>query len=154
MSIQGARPVTPQVTAHLIVRDITSAIAFYQRAFGATVLFSAPMPQGLGGHAHLQIGESVILVSSEIPATAPQVASPESVGRTTVMLELYVPDVDAHYQRALDAGAVPYRPIIDRFFGDRYGQILDPFGHVWALATMLEALTPEQVRKQMTTTSV
>ena len=77
------------------------------------------------------------------------VAAPESLGATTTILEYYVDDVDAAYQRAIDAGAKAMLPICDAFYGDRFGWVLDPFGHLWALGTVKEELTPEEVHQRM-----
>jgi len=77
------------------------------------------------------------------------VAAPESLGATTTILEYYVDDVDVAYQRAIDAGAKPMLPINDAFYGDRFGWVLDPFGHLWALGTVKEELTPDQVHQRM-----
>jgi PhnB protein len=80
------------------------------------------------------------------------VAAPESLGATTTILEYYVGDVDETIQRAIDAGAKPMLPITDAFYGDRFGWVLDPFGHIWAIGTVKEELTPEQVHQRMVAT--
>lgn len=159
MSIKGARPNDRHVAAHLFLQNVDRAAAFYGEAFGAVELYRSTMPNGTVVHAQLKIGDSVLAVSREHAgieqAVVPEehrgirLRAPEAVGVTGVVLEMYVDDVDAVYQRAVDAGAEPRIPLADTFFGDRYGQLTDPFGHVWALATVLEELTPDEVERRM-----
>jgi PhnB protein len=153
MAIKGARSEDGRVTAHLLVRGGRKAIEFYARAFGATVLYVSPMPPD-GIHAHLMVGRSMIMITDERPPSPDGmtlgIAAPESLGATTTILECYVEDVDGAIQRAVDAGAKPLLPPCDSFFGDRFGWVVDPFGHVWALATVKEELTPEEVHERMT----
>jgi PhnB protein len=111
------------------------------------------MPHGDGLHAHLQIGKTMIVITDEQPSGpngVMMVASPESVGAATTILEMYVDDVDIVYQRAVDAGGKPMLPICDTFYGDRMGWVADPFGHIWAIWTVREEVTPEQVYERMT----
>ena len=153
MAIKGARAEDGRVTPHLMVRGGRKAIDFYTRAFGATVLYESAMPGGNGIHAHLKIGKTMLMITDEQPSSptgmALGVAAPESLGATTTILEYYVDDVDAAYQHAIDAGARPMLPLCDAFYGDRFGWVLDPFGHLWALGTVKEELTPEQVHERM-----
>jgi uncharacterized glyoxalase superfamily protein PhnB len=153
MAIKGARAEDGRITPHLMVRGGTKAVAFYTRAFGATVLYESPMPYGDGIHAHLQVGKTMIMITDEQPPSPNGmtlgVAAPESLGATTTILEYYVGDVDETIQRAIDAGAKPILPITDSFYGDRFGWVLDPFGHIWAIGTVKEELTPEQVHQRM-----
>jgi len=153
MAIKGARAEDGRVTPHLIVRGGRKAIDFYRRALGATVLYESALPGDNGIHAHLQVGKTMIMITDERPPSANGimlgVAAPESLGATTTILEYYVDDVDVAYQRAIDAGAKPMLPICDGFYGDRYGWVLDPFGHLWALGTVKEELTAEQVHQRM-----
>jgi PhnB protein len=153
MAIKGARADNGRVTPHLMVRGGRRAIEFYTRAFGATVVYESAMPYGDGLHAHLQIGKTMIMVTDEQPPGpngVMMVASPESVGATTTILEMYVDDADMVYQRAVEAGGKPMLPISDTFYGDRMGWVADPFGHIWAIATVKEELTSEQVHERMT----
>ena len=154
MAIKGARSEEGRVTAHLLVRGGRKAIEFYTRAFGATVLYQSPMPDSGGIHAHLKIGRSMIMITDEPPSSPDGmmigIAAPESLGATTTILECYVEDVDSAIQRAVDAGARPLLPPCDAFYGDRFGWVVDPFGHVWSLATVKEELTPEEVHERMT----
>jgi uncharacterized glyoxalase superfamily protein PhnB len=155
MAIKGARAEDGRVTPHLMVRGGRKAVDFYTRALGATVLYESAMPDGNGIHAHLKVGKTMIMITDERPPSPNGimlgVAAPESLGATTTILEYYVDDVDVAYQRAIDAGAKPMLPICDAFYGDRFGWVLDPFGHVWALGTVTEELTPEQVHERMVT---
>jgi uncharacterized glyoxalase superfamily protein PhnB len=156
MAIRGARPNDRRIVAHLIVRNLEKAIDFYRRAFGAEVLYrSAIPPESRALHAQVRIADSVVLLSEENMGMSEEVysrfetgmktRSPEMLQGSTVILELYVDDVDGAFRRAVEAGARPKIPVADAFYGDRYGQLVDPFGHVWALATVLEALTPREV---------
>jgi PhnB protein len=153
MAIKGARAEDGRVTPHLMVRSGRKAIDFYTRAFGATVLYESAMPGGSGLHAHLKVGKTMIMITDERPPSPDGmtlgVAAPETLGATTTILEYYVDDVDVAYQRAIDAGAKPMLPLTDAFYGDRFGWILDPFGHLWALGTVKEELTPEEVHQRM-----
>ncbi len=151
MSIQGGRPNDRQIAPHLIVRDGEAAIAFYRRAFDAVELYRSPMPAGVGIHAQLRIGASTVLISTESLMHIPDlhVRSPETLDGSSTILELYVDDVDSAYQRAVDAGATPTLPPSNQFFGDRYGQLRDPLGHIWALGTVREELTPEAIQARM-----
>lgn len=153
MAINGARAEDGRVTPHLLVRGGKKAVDFYTRAFGATVLYESSMPDGKGIHAHLQVGRSMIMVTDERPPSPDGmslgVAAPESLGATTTILEYYVDDVDVAYQRAINAGAKAILPLCDGFYRDRFGWVLDPSGHLWALGTVKEELTPEEVHRRM-----
>ena len=153
MAIKGARAEDGRVTPHLMVRGGRKAIDFYTRALGATVVYESAMPDGNGIHAHLRVGKTMIMITDERQPSGDGivlgVAAPESLGATTTILEYYVDDVDLAIQRAIDAGAKPLLPVCDAFYGDRFGWVMDPFGHLWALGTVKEELTPEQVRERM-----
>jgi PhnB protein len=153
MAIKGGRPDTRQISPHLIVRGGEQAIEFYKQAFGADVLYRAPMPSGVGVHAQLRIGDSVVLISDENlhdhPELAVRLGAPETLGGTCVLLELYVDDVDAAFERAVRAGARPTMPPAETFFGDRYGWVTDPFGQIWSLATVHEELSPEAIAARL-----
>jgi PhnB protein len=151
VSIQGARPNSRQISPHLLVRDGEAAIDFYRRVLGAVELYRSPMPAGAGLHAELRVGESTVLITTENLMHQPDlmVRSPATLGGSSTIMELYVDDADAVYQRAIEAGATETLPPHDAFFGDRYGQFRDPFGHVWAVATVQEELTPEQIAERI-----
>lgn len=137
---------THTVTPHLIVRGGDRAIDFYKRAFGAKELMRMPDPQGKLMHAELQIGDSRVYLADEFPAWGS--LSPLALKGSPVVIHLYVEDADAVFQRALSAGAKVRQPLADAFWGDRYGQVADPFGHFWSVATHKEDLTPEEMMKR------
>jgi len=152
MAIKSARAEDGRITPHLMVRGGRRAIEFYTRAFGAAVLYESPMPHGPGLHAHLQIGKTMIMITDEQPpaqAGVMLVSAPESLGGTTTILEMYVDDVDRVYKQAVDAGGKPMMPVGEAFYGDRTGWVADPFGHIWAISTVKEELTPDQVHDRM-----
>ena len=97
-------------------------------------------------HAEIRIGDSMVMLSDEFPQTGPR--SPQALGGTTASIFLYVPDVDAAFERAVDAGAKAVMPPADMFWGDRFGKLVDPFGHHWAMATHKEDLSDEEIRKR------
>jgi uncharacterized glyoxalase superfamily protein PhnB len=162
MAIKGARAANGTVTPHLVVRNAKEAVEFYKRAFGAVELYRSPLPFGCGMHFHLRVDQTLVMVTDEMPAELAKkeseesidsqvvLRSPQTLGGTATLLELIVEDVDASYRRAVEAGAVPTLPVSDQFWGDRYGWVTDPYGHIWALATVKEELTPEQVHERMT----
>jgi PhnB protein len=134
------------ITAHLAVRGAKQAIDYYKRAFGAQELSRMEGPGGTIGHAELKIGDSVIFLADEFPQSPCK--APQSVGSTTCTLNLYVEDVDKTYNSAVQAGGKATMPPADMFWGDRYGQLVDPFGHVWGVATHKEELTPQEVEER------
>ena len=135
------------VTPHMIVRDAQQAIDFYKKAFGAEEVCLMPGPDGKDVmHAELQIGDSRIMMCGEWPGME-RFLSPETLKGTTICMHMYVNDVDAAFKKAVDAGATPSMPVMDTFWGDRYGKVTDPFGHEWSIATHKQDLTPEQIAK-------
>jgi uncharacterized glyoxalase superfamily protein PhnB len=146
MSIQGGRPNNRQVVPYLMVSDARAALEFYQKAFGAQVLYQAPMPGMPGIFAQFKIGESYLQLT-DLPGREPKgPRSPESLGGTSVVLEMYVEDVDKSFARAVEHGGTSLLPPTDMFFGDRYCWVGDPWGHVWALATVKQTLTEDEVQ--------
>lgn len=137
------------ITPHLIVRGGAHAIEFYQRAFGAEELRRYPGPDGQSVmYALLKIGDSYIQLSDEFPQSPCSMRAPQSLNATTTTIHLYVTDADAVFGRAVGAGAKSSMPLMDTFWGDRYGQLTDPFGHVWSVATHKEDLTLEEIEKR------
>lgn len=134
------------VTAYLVVRGAARAIEFYKRAFGAVERKRMEGPGGLLMHAEVSIGDSVVMLCDEFPEMERWVA-PESLNGTTTALHLYVEDADAVFERAIAAGAKVSMPLMDAFWGDRYGKLTDPFGHEWSVATHRHDYTPEEMRK-------
>jgi uncharacterized glyoxalase superfamily protein PhnB len=138
----------PDIVPHLCVKDGKAAVAFYQKALGATNAAVHTMPNGKVMHAELTIGDSLIMLAEEFPEMGSALRAPETLNGTTNSLQLSVPDADAAFKRATEAGATPLMPPTDMFWGDRYGMIRDPFGHVWALRTQKEELTPAQLEER------
>lgn len=139
------------VTPHLVVRGAAKALAFYGKAFGAEEQLRMASPDGKILHAEMRIGDSVVMLADEFPPQGPQDAgalAPESLKGTTGGLMLYVKDVDKMFERAVKAGAKTLLPVTDMFWGDRYGKLIDPFGHVWAIATHVEDVPPKEMEKR------
>ena len=135
------------LSPHVVVNDGNKAIEFYKNAFGAEETVRMPGPDGKSVmHAELKIGSSVFMLAEEFPGMGPKSAA--TLGGSPVILHLYVDDVDALFDRAVKAGAAATMPVMDAFWGDRYGQLTDPFGHVWSIATHKEDLTDEEVGKR------
>src|SRR6516225_678522 len=132
------------VTPYLIVHDAAGALDFYKKAFGATELMRFPMPGGKIGHAEIRIGDSLVMLADEHPEMG--ALGPRSLGGSAVGLAVYVEDVDARFQQAVNAGGKVERPVTDQFYGDRSGTLEDPFGHKWTLATHKEDVTLEEMQ--------
>jgi len=131
------------LTAHLVVQDASKAIDFYKRAFGAQEVTRHLTPDGAKVmHAQLKIGNSMLMLASEFP---PMCLSPKSRGGTSVTLHIYVDNADDVFDRAVKAGCTVKMPLSDQFWGDRYGQVEDPFGHLWSIATHKQDLTEAQI---------
>ena len=135
------------LTLYLAVDDAAKAIEFYQRAFGATERVRMPAPDGRIGHAELEIGDSVLMLADPSPQS--QAKPPKELGGTTAGIFVYVEDVDAVVQDALDAGATLTMPVDDMFWGDRFGSVTDPFGHSWQIATHIEDVSSEEMEERM-----
>jgi PhnB protein len=142
---EGFRSVTPQ----LVIDGASKAIDFYTRAFGAQELFRMPGPDGKIMHATIRIGDSTIMLNDELD---PNQKSPKGLGGSPVTIHLYVEDADAVFAQATDAGAHAVMPLADMFWGDRYGVLVDPFGHVWSVATNIEQVSDEELQKRMAAT--
>jgi PhnB protein len=138
----GYRTATP----YLIVKGAAEAIEFYKRAFGATEMLRMADPQGKVGHAEIKIGDSVIMLADEHPAMGYR--GPRSLGGSSVSILLYLEDVDGVFERAVKAGAKAQRPVTNQFYGDRSGTLEDPFGHVWTIATHVEDVPPEEMKRR------
>ena len=138
------------VTPYLSIRGASEAIAFYRKAFGAEEIYRMEMPGNKIGHAEIQIGNSRVMLADEFPEMPDAVArSPVSLGGTSIGLMIYVPDVDARFKRAIDAGGKVRRPVQDQFYGDRSAVVEDPFGHIWTLATHVEDVSVEEMKRRM-----
>jgi PhnB protein len=134
------------VTPYLAVEDANKAIEFYKEAFGAEELTRMPGPEGKIAHAEIQIGDSKLMLSD--PFEQSSVRPPSERGGPTASIFLYLEDVDATFERATDAGATVTMPLEDMFWGDRFGSVTDPFGHVWSMATHKEDLTEEEMAER------
>ena len=134
------------VTPYLICQGAAAAIDYYIQAFGAVELFRLPAPDGRIMHAEIKIGDSPVMLTDEMPEM--RFFGPHTLKGTPVSLMIYVADVDAVFARALTAGVTVMRPIQDQFYGDRSGTLIDPFGHVWTIATHKEDLTPEEIARR------
>lgn len=135
------------ITPHLVCAGAADAIEFYKKAFNAIELARLPDPGGKLMHAMLQIGDSVIMLNDEY--TDWGVLGPKTIGGSPITIHLYVNDVDSAFAQAVDAGGTVKMPVADMFWGDRYGVLVDPFGHNWSLATHKHDLTPEQIAEAM-----
>ncbi len=135
------------VTPHLVVEGAADAIEFYKKAFGATEMGRMPGPGGKLMHAMIQIGNAFVMLVDDFPDWGS--FGPKALKGSPVVMHLYVEDADAWYQRAVEAGATAKMPPADMFWGDRYGQVTDPFGHTWSIATHQRDLTPEQMQEAM-----
>lgn len=145
----GVKPIPEgysTINPYIAVDDATKAIEFYKRAFGAKERSRMPGPNGTIGHAELEIGDSVFMLSDPFPQQ--RVKSPKELGGTTISLMIYVEDVDEMVQQAVDAGATITMPVENQFWGDRFGQVEDPFGHNWQIATHVEDVAPEEMAKR------
>jgi PhnB protein len=135
------------VTPFLIVRDAAHAIEFYEKAFGAKSRGVMKSPDGKVMHAELQIGDSIIMLSDEFPDFG--ALSPDSLKGSPAGLHIYVEDVDAAFDRAVKAGAKVDTPLMDQFWGDRYGRLTDPYGHKWSMATHVKDLSMDEMKHAM-----
>ena len=140
---QGMHSVTP----HLICAGAAKAIDFYVKAFGATESARLPGPDGRLMHAAVRIGDSTVMLVDEMPEWG--ALGPKSLKGSPVTLHIYVEDVDAFVERAVEAGARVTMPVEDAFWGDRYGKLEDPFGHHWSVATPVREVSMEEAQKAM-----
>jgi PhnB protein len=135
------------ITPYLYIAGAARAIEFYKDIFGATEVMRMGDSSGKIGHAELEIGGSHVMLADEHPEM--DIRSPQSYGGSPVGLLLYVEDVDAVAERAIAAGARLLSPLEDKFYGDRMGKLEDPFGHVWAIATHKEDVSPEEMQRRV-----
>ena len=150
MSTPASNPI-PQgmhsLTPHLVCANAVQAIDFYKQAFGAVEAMKLLAPNGQLVHAGLRIGDSMLMLAEECPQWGS--LGPKSLNGSPVVIHLMVPDVDATVAQAVAAGATITMPVADMFWGDRYGQLLDPFGHRWSVATHQRDLSPEELHEAM-----
>jgi PhnB protein len=134
------------VSPYLAVEDAARAIEYYTKAFGAKEVVRMDAPEGKIGHAELEVGDSRIMLSDPFPQASTR--PPKELGGTSASVFLYVEDVDTVVKRAVDAGATVTMEVADQFWGDRFGTITDPFGHVWSIATHVEDVPPEEMAER------
>jgi PhnB protein len=139
----GHRTVTP----YLAIKNAAKALEFYKEAFAATESYKLMLPDGRLGHAEILLGDSVIMLADEFPEYGGK--SPETLSGSPVSIHLYVEDADAFFNKALAAGAKERKPVMDQFYGDRSGELEDPFGHLWWVATHKEDVAPEELQKRV-----
>jgi PhnB protein len=132
------------VTPYLMVKDAARALQFYRDAFGATEVMRIDGPDGKVGHAEIRLGGGHLMLAEE----RPDMAGPDKFGGSPVSLLIYVPDVDNVYPRAIKAGGTELHPLADQFYGDRSGTLRDPFGHTWTVATHIEDMSPEEMKRR------
>src|SRR5207244_7221856 len=138
----GMRTVTPD----LVIKGAAKAIEFYKKAFGAKEIRRQGMPDGTLMHAMIKIGDSLVMMSDEFPGS--ETNSPNSAGGTTFNLHVYTKDVDTLWNRAIAAGATASMPLENQFWGERYGKLQDPFGHIWSVATVVKMSEAEKEAKR------
>lgn len=134
------------ITPYLVIDGAAKALEFYKKAFDAEEIYSMPGPNGKIMHAELQIGDSRLMLSDEQPQMGAK--SPKAFGGTPASMFLYVENVDRVFNQAVAAGATAKMPVADMFWGDRFGSVVDPFGHEWQIATHKEDLTPEEIARR------
>jgi uncharacterized glyoxalase superfamily protein PhnB len=133
------------LTPHIIVQDAAKAIEFYKKAFGAQEITRHMSPDGKAVmHAQLKVGNSMLMLANEFP---PMCVSPKARGGTSVTLHVYVENADTWFDRAVKAGCKVKMPLADQFWGDRYGQVEDPYGHIWSIGTHKQDLTEQQINE-------
>ncbi len=133
-------------TPYLVVRNAAQAIEYYRKTLGAQEIMRMPMPDGKIAHAEIRIGDSVIMLGDESERNVSK--APQTLGGTSGGVMLYLEDVDAAFKRAVDAGAKSVMPPMDMFWGDRYGQFVDPFGQVWSVATHKEDVSQGEMERR------
>lgn len=138
---EGYHTLTPSIT----VRDAARAIEFYKKAFGAVEKGVMKGPDGKVMHAELRIGDSLFMLADEFPEFGS--LSPQSVGGSGSGLHIYVEDVDSAFDRAIGAGGVVEMPVANMFWGDRFGKLVDPFGHKWSIATHTRDMSMEEIEE-------
>ena len=136
----------PQVTPYLCIEGAQAAIEFYGKVFGAEERVRMPGPDNTIGHAELQLGDSLIMLSDPFPGM--NVQPPKQIGGTPVTISVYVEDVDSVFDAAIAAGATEQRAVENQFYGDRTGQFEDPFGHRWSVATHVEDVPPDEMEQR------
>ena len=136
----------PQVTPYLSVAGAAAAVEFYTQVFGAVERMRMPGPGDTIGHCEMQLGASLSMRADEAPDIG--FLSPKTLGGTPVIISVYVTDVDSVFARAVQAGATVVRQLENQFYGDRSGQVEDPWGHRWSIASRVEEIPPEEMARR------
>jgi PhnB protein len=144
---QAVPPGFHTLTPHLVVKDAVKALEFYEKAFGAEVLGKMLTPDGKVMHALLKVGDSMLMLNDEFPEMG--ALSPASTGGSGVTIHIYLENVDAAFSRAISAGAEVKMPLMDQFWGDRYGLVADPYGHQWSMATHVRDMSHDEMAEAM-----
>jgi PhnB protein len=150
MTTSTVKPIPDDMTAvtpHLVCAGAAAAIDFYVKAFGAVEIARLPGPSGKLMHGHIKINGASVMLVDEMPEW--NSLGPTALKGTPVTIHLYVADADHFYARAVAAGAKASMPLQDMFWGDRYGQVEDPFGHKWSIASHIRDVNPEDMKKEM-----
>lgn len=142
-NVEKNPPCMRSITPHLICAGAADAIEFYKKAFGAEEMMRLPGPNGRLMHGSVRIGDSMVMLVDEAPEWG--TLGPNALKGSPVIIHLMVDDVDAIFAQAVDAGATVKMPVADMFWGDRYGLVVDPFGHVWSIATHMRDMTPDEI---------
>jgi PhnB protein len=145
MAVNPIPPAHAAVTPYLIVNDATRALEFYKQAFGAVETMRFDAPGGKIAHAEIRIGAGGVMLADEMESHR----GPLSLGGTPVSMMFYVANVDTVFARAIAAGAKAMRPVVDQFYGDRSGTLVDPFGHVWTISTQLRQMSAAEMQQAM-----
>jgi PhnB protein len=147
MPVSPVPPGYHSVTPYLIVNGASQALSWYAAAFGAREVMRLPTPGGRIGHAEIDIAGSHVMLADEHPDIGAH--APGAYGGSPISLHVYVTNVDAVMQKAAAAGATIKSPAANRFYGDRLGSLLDPFGHTWHIATHIEDVPPDEIERRM-----
>ncbi len=146
MAVKAVREGQHTITPHLVVNGGEKALEFYQKAFGAQIGHVHKTPDGKVMHAEFKIGDSTLMLADEFPGMS--CPSPKTAGGSCVVLNLYMDGIDKVFNQAVSAGATVTMPLGDQFWGDRYGQLKDPFGHIWALGQHIEDVAPDEMARR------
>ena len=146
MAVQPVPEGYTAVTPYLTIKNAAAAIEFYKKAFGAVEVMRMPMPDGRLMHAEITIAGAHVMLHDEMPEWG--ALGPDTRGGSASSIMLYVPNVDEVYQRAVAAGATAKMPVADQFYGDRCGNVSDPFGHQWTISTHIEDVPPVELKRR------
>jgi len=138
---EGYHSISPSLTC----KNAARAIEFYKSVFGATEVMRMPGPEGKIMHAELKIGDSIIFINDEFPGMA---EAPTPGVTPSLFMFLYTEDVDSVYNRAVSMGSMVVMPLENMFWGDRYGKVMDPFGHQWGIAQHVEDVAPQEMKRR------